>query len=96
MEGVTAKDAEDGDITSKVKVSGKVNFNKAGKYTITYTVTDNDGNKTEETRTIAVVNMDDYKYLTEYNWKSTNASWGTVKKDKSIDGNSLRLTGESG
>lgn len=40
--------------------------------------------------------MDDYKYLTEYNWKSTNASWGTVKKDKSIDGNSLRLTGESG
>ena len=95
MEGVTAKDAEDGDITSKVKVSGKVNFNKPGKYTITYTVTDNDGNKAEETRTIVVVNMDDYKYLTEYNWKSAHASWGTVKKDKSIDGNSLRLTGEN-
>ena len=40
--------------------------------------------------------MDDYKYLTEYNWKSANASWGTVKKDKSIEGNSLRLTGENG
>lgn len=39
--------------------------------------------------------MDDYKYLTEYNWKSAHASWGTVKKDKSIDGNSLRLTGEN-
>ena len=92
----SAIDAEDGDITSKVEVSGKVNFNRAGKYPITYTVTDSDGNKVVKTRTIAVVNMDDYKYLTEYNWKSTQNSYTAPIKDKSVSGRALRLTNENG
>ena len=62
-EGVYAIDAEDGDITSNVVLSGDVNFNKVGRYNVTYTITDNDGNTVEKARTISVVNMEDYTYL---------------------------------
>ena len=89
-----AIDAEDGDITKNVKVTGKVNFNKTGKYPITYKVTDSDGNEVVKTRTIAVVDMNDYSYLTDYDWKSTQNSYATPKKDISISNNSLRLTDE--
>ncbi|WP_455537756.1 NPCBM/NEW2 domain-containing protein [Terrisporobacter sp.] len=90
----SAIDAEDGDITSNVKVSGKVDFERAGKYPITYTVTDSDGNEISKTRTISVVNMDDYKYLTDFNWKSIQYSYRVANKDKAISENPLRLTGE--
>lgn len=79
-ENYTAIDAEDGDLTSSVVVTGTdlVNFNRVGEYPITYTVTDSDGNIVTETRTIAVVNMEDYKYLTDYDWTSTR-HWSTFK-----------------
>lgn len=89
-------DAEDGDITDKVQVTGKVNFNKTGKYPITYTVIDNDGNEVVKTRTIAVVNMNDYRYLTDYDWTSTKNSYANPKKDISNGNNTLRLTNENG
>lgn len=92
----SAIDTEDGDITSKVQVSGKVNFNKTGKYTITYKVTDSDGNEVVKTRTISVVDINDHKYLTDYDWKSANSGWKTVNKDKSVSGNKLALTDENG
>jgi Zn-dependent metalloprotease/putative cell wall-binding protein len=53
--GVTAADLEDGSLTSKIAVSGSVNTNKVGKYTLTYTVTDSDGNKVSIPRVITVV-----------------------------------------
>ena len=40
----SAIDNLDGDVTSKVNVSGSVNTSKAGSYTVNYTVTDNAGN----------------------------------------------------
>lgn len=92
----SANDKEDGDITSKVEVSGEVRFNKAGSYELTYKVTDSDGNTTTKTRTVAVVDMNDYTYLTEYDWKSTKNSYTTPKKDISISGKTLRLTDENG
>ena len=95
-EGVSARDAEDGDLTSKVEVTGKVNFNKTGKYPITYKVTDSDGNEVIKTRIISVVDMNDYRYLTDYDWKSANSGWGNVNKDKSVDNNKLTLTDEEG
>ncbi|MFR9240768.1 MAG: NPCBM/NEW2 domain-containing protein [Clostridium baratii] len=95
-EGVSARDAEDGDLTSKVEVTGKVNFNKTGKYPITYKVTDSDGNEVIKTRIISVVDMKDYRYLTDYDWKSANSGWGNVNKDKSVDNNKLTLTDEEG
>ena len=54
-EGASATDNVDGDITSKIKVSGKVDITKSGTYTITYTVTDKAGNRTEVTRKVVVV-----------------------------------------
>lgn len=39
-EGVYAIDAEDGDITSNVVLSGDVNFIKVGRYNVTYTITE--------------------------------------------------------
>lgn len=92
----SAIDTEDGDITSKVQVSGKVNFNKTGKYTVTYKVTDSDGNEVIKTRTISVVDINDHKYLTDYDWKSANSGWKTVNKNKSVSGNKLALTDENG
>lgn len=52
--GVTAKDNLDGSLTSKIKVTGKVNTKKKGSYTLTYTVTDKSLNKTVVKRKITV------------------------------------------
>ncbi|WP_330615547.1 NPCBM/NEW2 domain-containing protein [Romboutsia sp. 1001713B170131_170501_G6] len=91
-----AIDVEDGDITQNVTVTGqdKVNFNRTGNYTITYTVTDNDGNTTEKSRVISVTNMEDFKYLSDVEWKSATKGWGTIGKDKSIENREITLTGE--
>ena len=91
----SANDKEDGDLTSNIEVTGKVNFNKSGNYQLTYKVTDSDGNTTIKTRNIAVVDMNDYTYLTKYDWKSTNNSYTAPRKDIAISGNALRLTNES-
>ncbi len=51
-----ATDEEDGDVKSKVKLKDDGGFdpNKPGTYTITFTVTDDDGNTTEETAEVVV------------------------------------------
>ena len=53
--GVKAKDNVDGDLTAKIGVSGTVNSQKSGKYTLTYNVTDKAGNKAEVKRIVVVV-----------------------------------------
>ena len=95
-EEYSATDAEDGDLTEKIEVTGEVNFSKAGSYELSYKVTDSDGNTNTKTRTVAVVDMNDYTYLTEYEWKSTNNSYTAPRKNIAISGNALRLTNENG
>ncbi|MER1987337.1 MAG: NPCBM/NEW2 domain-containing protein [Solibacillus sp.] len=89
-----AIDAEDGDLTSHVQVTGieNVNFNQAGKYEISYSVTDSEGNTVTKTRTVAVVNMEDYSYLSDFDWSATQNSYKAPVKDKALSGNSLKLT----
>lgn len=53
--GYTASDNCDGDITSKVVVSGSVNSNVVGEYKIIYSVSDNSGNTVSVDRTVNVV-----------------------------------------
>ncbi len=53
--GAKATDIEDGDITSKVQVSGLVDTEKLGLYVITYTVTDSSSAIVTTTRTVNVV-----------------------------------------
>ncbi len=92
----SATDAEDGDITANVKVEGDVNFDKTGEYPITYTVTDSDGNTVTKTRTVAVVDMNDFTYLTDYEWKSETHSYAAPKKDVGNSSRAIRLTDENG
>ena len=53
-QGANAKDDKDGDISSKISMSGSVNTSKAGKYTITYSVKNSNGKTATKTRTITV------------------------------------------
>ena len=75
MEGVTAIDTEDGNITKHIKVTGNVNTNKTGTYELTYKVTDKDRNTTTVKRTIIVTP----KELHINNLPVINASNKTIK-----------------
>lgn len=88
----TAIDAEEGDLTSQVEVSGSVNFRQPGKYTITYTVEDREGHITTKERTISVVDMNDYTYVSDADWLSASCGWGSIRKDLSPSNNTIRLT----
>ena len=52
--GVTADDIEDGNLTYALRVHGSVNTRKAGKYILTYLVTDRQGVTTTREREITV------------------------------------------
>lgn len=97
-EAYTANDPEEGDLTPTVQVTGAdaVNFEKAGDYEISYTVTDNTGNVVTKKRTVSVVDMNDFTYLSDNNWTSMQKSYTDPKKDVAISGNALRLTDEAG
>ena len=58
-EGYSAIDRCDGDLSSEVKVSGKVNGNRVGSYVVRYEVTDRSGNRTVKERTVEVVPVSD-------------------------------------
>lgn len=53
--GYTATDDNDGTITNRVVVTGSVDKDKIGTYTITYSVSDDAGNLTQVTRIVDVV-----------------------------------------
>ena len=52
--GVEAHDVRDGNITDSITVSGRVDVNTTGTYTLTYTVSDAAGNEASLTRTVNV------------------------------------------
>ena len=59
LEGITATDKEDGDLTDQIQPDlGRFNKNVVGSYPITYRVTDSDGNVAEVTITITVEDND--------------------------------------
>jgi hypothetical protein len=68
---VTATDDEDGDISTSVTVSGTVDPNTAGTYTLTYTVSDAAGNSASETVTVTIVNTADFLETTYTNCHDT-------------------------
>lgn len=58
LTGITAEDKEDGDLTTSIKVTGTVDTKKAGKYTLTYSVTDSKKETVTATAIITVVSED--------------------------------------
>lgn len=61
--GYSATDNCDGDLTSKVTISGNVDTSKPGVYYRTYIVEDKAGNKTTKTKTISVVKTKEEKNI---------------------------------
>ena len=59
LQGITATDEEDGDLTDDIVYTGNVNPNVAGSYEATYSVTDSAGNLVSVTITITVVIVDE-------------------------------------
>ena len=57
--GAVATDNVDGDITKKIKITGKVDTKKEGEYTIKYTVSDKAGNKATAERKVIVQKKED-------------------------------------
>ena len=54
LEGVTAIDSEDGDITKNLKVTNNVNINKVGTYQVIYEIEDSHGEKVTKTIQVEV------------------------------------------
>ncbi len=81
-QGAQATDNIDGDLTSKIKVSGSVDINKVGTYTLTYTVTDKAGNRSETTR----------KVIVEEVTTTTQPKPSTTTKKSSSNGTQRRTT----
>src|SRR5438046_5856260 len=53
--GATASDLCAGDLTSQIQVSGSVNANSVGSYTLSYSVSDGHGNNASASRSVNVV-----------------------------------------
>ena len=56
-QGAKASDEKDGDLTERIEISGNVNTNQEGTYSVQYSVKDNNGNVTVATREVMVGNI---------------------------------------
>lgn len=93
MKGITATDIEDGNITSKIQIkSSDFVEGKSGIFKVVYSVTDSDGLTSECSRTIAVTDKE--TQLSYLNWKSATIGSGSVRKDRAVSGNQIRLLNE--
>ena len=85
LDGVSATDSEDGNITNKIQVTGTVDKDKIGSYEITYSVTDS-GNLTT-TKKITITVTENKKPVIEANdlEVTVNTKFDPLDKVKAID-----------
>lgn len=103
LNGVTAKDVEDGDLSSSVVVADDGGFKEAwenhrpGVYTITYAVTDKDGNRVTETATVTVYSDITvyYKDAAGQTLKAPATLTGEAGETYSVDNGSLTIDGKN-
>ncbi|NLL64019.1 MAG: DUF5011 domain-containing protein, partial [Ruminococcaceae bacterium] len=92
--GATAMDDVDGNVTSRIVVTGTVSPNIVGTYTITYTVTDTAGNKSTATRTVNVIDnvLPTVTFGTNGNstYAKSRSTKVTVSDNVSVNTNSLK------
>ncbi|MGL5915521.1 MAG: NPCBM/NEW2 domain-containing protein, partial [Culicoidibacterales bacterium] len=93
-----AQDVEDGDLTSAVQITGleAIRSTKPGNYEIVYTVTDSQGNTTTQVRTIDIVDLADFDYVSDHDWAKATQSFSSTQKDQHYSGSKLRLSDETG
>lgn len=95
--GATAKDNEDGDISSDIQISGNVDVNQTGEYKLFYDVEDAEGNNAATAkRYVHVVNDADYMigtYLAEPNCvgSSTYFSYNTSVTTSETSNNEIYI-----
>lgn len=58
LDGITATDPVDGDLTNKIKVSSNINMNQEGLYHVKFKVTDQDNNRKVETLNVYVIDLE--------------------------------------
>ena len=56
-QGAKAQDEKDGDLTDRIEITGDVNTNQEGTYSVQYSVKDNNGNVTIASREVMVGNI---------------------------------------
>ena len=84
MKYATAKDAEDGDLTEKIKVvRNNVDTSKAGTYEVTYEVTDSAGATATKTIKVTVKEKADIKEETTKP-KDEQKQEEVIKQDKKV------------
>jgi hypothetical protein len=88
LEGVTATDNVDGDITANIQVTGTVDTATPGDYVLTYTVSDAAGNSVTVERTINVREVQETSGLpADYGWRTFVNDWeGSVASIEVVDG----------
>ncbi|WP_163655325.1 immunoglobulin-like domain-containing protein [Listeria sp. PSOL-1] len=103
LQGVTASDAEDGDLTSKIQVTANdVNTQTPGTYHVTYKVTDSDGNVAEKTITVTVKALEgEVKVLAPFyigkdNWVQFSTSGEITKVYLDVNGTKYQLVKVAG
>jgi len=95
LEGVTAVDNYDGDISSEIEVNyGNIDTSALGTHQITYEITDAAGNTTTQTVTLSVVDnvaplIEGYRDLTFRVFDSPNFLWSGITVTDNVDGDLL-------
>ena len=76
LAGVSASDTEDGDLTSSIRVTSTVDFTQAGRYKITYEVSDKDGHITTVDRKVYI---QDFVYIPPFDGRKKFLPVGSTK-----------------
>lgn len=82
MDGISATDDVDGDLTGKVAVTGTVDTTKEGTYKVTYKVTDAAGNEAVAERTVTV----EKKATPKKGKTTTTTTGGTTNEGGTVTG----------
>lgn len=86
MQGVSAHDYAGRDITERISVTGSVDTSAAGTYTLTYTVSDEEGNSATAVRVITVVDEGEGPVQPEQPSDGTDADDPTHRPDQGNTG----------
>ncbi|HBG7285420.1 immunoglobulin-like domain-containing protein [Clostridioides difficile] len=79
MQGISAYDTEDGDLTSKVEVQGSVDTNTNGEYELNYHVEDSQGNVRDVKRKVVVYGDMEIKVEANLDENNLVVSWDENK-----------------
>ncbi|MDC1464310.1 BspA family leucine-rich repeat surface protein [Polaribacter sp.] len=93
--GATATDDVDIDLTASIQVSGVLDTNTIGTYTINYSVSDSAGNSSSANRTVNVIDDGNSVYLDQNGVTIKAKSWANVGDTGVINGVTYTIVDET-